>query len=255
MKRILIVALVACLYVANVFSKPLTTYTEVVNGPVKQMTVKSMQMMSQRVWVYWYDTTGRLEEFAYYMNGQLNSGFVRQYTDSAYTDFKYNESGLIEGRFDCITLDSLGRPVCKWCYESGVPHMVDSIVYGDQQKEIEHYSMRDSALVLCYTCEYDSIGRLSRKHNNFWGNNTIWAYEYLSDGNYLETETDKDGRLVKELNIFDQEGRLIEIKGDEVDSKFSKFDKYGNWTIWVEKRNIPIAKYTYTYERTFEYYE
>lgn len=255
MKRILIIAFVICLYVGNAFSKPLTTYTEVVNGPVKQMTVKSMQMLTQRVWVYWYDPTGRLEEFAYYSNGQLESGYVRQYTDSAYTDFRYNKSGLIEGSFDRTILDSLGRPVCKWRYENGVPNLIDSLVYGDQQKEIEHYSVRDNALVLCYTCEYDSIGRLIRKHNYYWGNNTVWTYEYLPDGNYIETETDKNGGPDKELNIFDQEGRLIEIKGDKVCSNFSEFDKYGNWTTWVEMTTLPFTKYTYTYERTFEYYE
>lgn len=252
-----IVILVAFLLtIANV-SADITQYTEVVFGPVKHLTVTSNQYGSIYVWEYWYDRDGRLEEFVHFIDGRISSAYVRQYTDSNYIDLKYDGSGLIEGSYNRTTIDSLGRPLCTWRYEKGIPLLIDSCVYGDRLKEMEHYhyDYQKEAIALQYTCEYDSINRLIRKYYNFSGNEVTCIYEYRFDGSYLETRTDKDGKIIKTEQIFNKKGQLVKVKGTDGVDKFQKFDKYGNWTIWDIDLDIPIGSFHYTFTRTFEYYE
>ena len=252
MKRIFIVIVMVGLIIDSIYAKKLTDYTENVKGPVKTMTVTSEQG-SIRVWKYWYDSIGRLNEFAYYDYVKLEQGFVRQYTiNNVYIDYNYDKNGIIKGSFKQTQLDSLGNKICVKYYVDGKLSSTDSIVYNAHGKEIESYNIREGRCNLRHRCEYDSLDRLT-----LWSNDVRErTYEYLSDGNYIEHElSTKHGKRPDKKYIYNEQGQLIKIKGKEEHSRFLKFDKYGNWTVWEEVEDIPIGHFEFTYKREIEYYD
>lgn len=235
----------------------IATYTEKFNGPVKKMTVTSVQAGSPRVWIYWYDSIGRLTEKVVYMDGFIQHGFLRQYTiNNVYMDYDYNEKGVIKGSFTQTQLDSLGHKLQSKIYKEGKLWRADSIVYNAQGNEIECYTMDDDGiLVLRHTCEYDSLNRLIKKYNNLRGNEITFTFEYLDDGNYMEYRTSTNSQKTYKKYIFNKQGQLVRVKGSKENSQFKKFDTYGNWTIWEEMLDAFFGRISYTYERVFEYYE
>ena len=243
----------------NTYAASIKDHTANVKGPVKMMSMSSKQAGTLRVWKYWYDSIGRLTEFALYHDGKImDDSYVRQYTiNNVYMDYYYNQKGLIKGKFKQTQLDSLGNKIYVRFYRDGKLSRVDSIVYNEQGKMIENYIKHDSVFQLRYRCEYDSLNRITMWYNhNSRGNETTRTYEYLPDGSYVEHESSKDyGKRPDKKYILNNQGQLIEIKGKEEHSRFRKFDKYGNWTVWTEVRNIPIGHFEYTYTREIEYYE
>lgn len=242
----------------NTYAASIKDHTENVKGPVKVMTVTSNQAGTVRVWKYWYDSIGRLTESVVYHDGKIMVGYVRQYTiNNVYMDYEYNQQGLIKGSFTQTQLDSLGNKIYVRFYRDGKLSGADSIVYNEQGKMIENYIKQDSVFKLRFRCEYDSLNRLTMRYcKNTINNEITKTYEYLPDGSYIEHESSTDyGKRPDKKYIFNNQGQLIEIKGKEEHSRFRKFDKYGNWTVWTEVRNIPIGHFEYTYTREIEYYE
>ncbi len=244
--------------IVNTYAASIKDHTENVKGPVKVMTVTSNQAGTVRVWKYWYDSIGRLTESVVYHDGKIMVGYVRQYTiNNVYMDYEYNQQGLIKGSFTQTQLDSLGNKIYVRIYRDGKLSRADSIVYNEQGKMIENYIKHDSVFKLRFRCEYDSLNRLTMRYcKNTINNEITKTYEYLPDGSYIEHESSTDyGKRPDKKYIFNNQGQLIEIKGKEEHSRFRKFDKYGNWTVWTEVRNIPIGHFEYTYTREIEYYE
>lgn len=242
----------------NTYAASIKDHTENVKGPVKMMTISSKQAGTLRVWKYWYDSIGRLTESVVYHDGKIMVGYVRQYTiNNVYMDYEYNQQGLIKGSFTQTQLDSLGNKIYVRFYRDGKQSRADSIVYNEQGKMIENYIKQDSVFKLRFRCEYDSLNRLTMRYcKNTINNEITKTYEYLPDGSYIEHESSTDyGKRPDKKYIFNNQGQLIEIKGKEEHSRFRKFDKYGNWTVWTEVLNIPIGHFEYTYTREIEYYE
>lgn len=255
MRKILF-SVIACLCVSHI-SAGILTYIEDVSGPVKKIKVTSNQLGMLRDWVYWYDSAGRLTEFANYHDGKHEEGscYVRQYTsNNEYTDYYYDANGIIAGSYRITYLDSIGNKLYSKRYKNDELWHMDSIVYNEHGKEIEYYSMHDGVLSLRYTYEYDSLGRMSVKHFVTLGDNAKDTYEYLSNGDYIKYHFDKNGKKSYLKYLFNAQGHIIKTVGSYEKSRFEKLDSYGNWTIWKESLDIPIGHYEYTYERKIEYY-
>ena len=258
MKKIILLGVLIFCGIINLYAMGIKDHTENVKGPVKVMTVTSNQTGIVRVWKYWYDSIGRLTESVVYHDGKIMVGYVRQYTiNNAYMDYEYNQQGLIKGSFTQTQLDSLGNKISVRFYRDGKLFRVDSIIYNDQGQMVENYLKKDSVFKLRFRCEYDSLHRLTMHYcKNTINNEITKTYEYLPDGSYIEHESSTDyGKRPDKKYIFNNQGQLIEIKGKEEHSRFRKFDKYGNWTVWTEVLNIPIGHFEYTYTREIEYYE
>lgn len=263
MKRLIFIVMITSLSWCEA-SADILTYIGKVYGPVKKMTVTSNQYGLARTWVYKYDSIGRLTEYAYYNDGKLQTGcYVRQYTNNnTYSDLYYDEKGIIKGTYRQTWLDSEGHEIYSKRYKEGKLYAADSTVYNKKGLETKHYHLKDGVLVLQYSNEYDSLGRLSAHmySSQYPDKEHKWKYEYLSNGNYIEHRTTKYLNKSKEEYsykkfIFNGQGRLEKIEGSDEESRFLNFDHHGNWTIWKEKLNIPIGRYNYTYLRTFEYYD
>lgn len=257
MRQSLIVILLMVMCTNYLAAEPLTTYITDVRGSVKKITVTCDQVGMLRIWKYHYDSIGKLTEFTLLHDGKIEEGYARQYTiNNVYIDYFYNAHGLIKGNFRYVQTDSLGHFLYSKYYKEGLLFSSDSAVYNEQGLEIEHYYIRrDEVPALQYSCEYDSIGRLIRKFNNWRGDELTWTYEYLPNGDYIEHFSNIRGQKPDKKYIHDENGQLVEIKGKEEHSHFTRFDKYGNWTIWRAIHNWPIGHYEYIYKRTIEYYK
>lgn len=254
MKQLLIVIslMITC---ANYASANLLTVIREVQGPVKKMVITCNQAGTLRTWVFHYDSIGRLTEFALLHDGKIEEGYVRQYTiNNVYVDYYYNANGIIKGNYRYVQTDSLDHVLYSKYYKEGILFSSDSTIYNEKRLEIEHYVKNDKEFVLQYSCEYDSIGRLIKRFNNWRGDELTWTFEYLSNGDYIEHFSDIRGRKSDKKYIHNESGQLVEIKGKEEHSRFTKFDQYGNWTLWRAIHKWPIGKYEYIYKRTIEYY-
>lgn len=258
MKKLFLLFTIVFLYITRVQADGIKTYIEDVSGPVKKVTVTSKQAGMMRNWVYWYDTAGRLIEEAYLRDGKPDDDcFVRQYmSNDSYADYFYNELGFIDGCYRLTQLDSLGNKTYSIRFKDGKLWTKDSIVYNEQGKGIECYSLKDSVLTLRYTYEYDSLGRLYARHFPRLGNKAMDKYEYLDNGNYIKYHYDKDGKKSYAKHIFNKQGIRVKVVESIAQQKlyFKKFDEHGNWTLWRHIFDSPMGQFDYTYERNIEYY-
>ncbi len=261
MKRTILISLLVCFYAGNVFAAhDLDVYFKDVKGPVKKITINKHEPGGNSVLIYWYDSIGRLAEYAYYdENGHILEAKVRQYSiNNTYMDYHYNDKGIIMGNFERVQMDSMGNILVKKYYLKGKHSYGDSLVYNEQGKVVGNYDWQDGMYKLEEVYEYDSLGMLSMHLTFFQGKEFKYTIEYLPDGSYIEHHSEKNGKEIRkwdEKYTVNKEGWLIKIKSREKDSRFSGFDKYGNWTFWDDKSDLPIGYFHSTYNRTIEYYE
>ena len=266
MKKLILSFLFVAFCVGYVSARSVLPYTEEISGPVKKMTVIRNEPAGQVVEVYLYDSIGRLTEYMHRINDNEEyltlypptppMGYIRQYNmNNTYIDYNYNDKGLITGFFTYTQCDSCGHILYSKRYKDGEMKHMDSTVYNEKGLKIEYYVTRDSILTLHHRCAYDLLGRLSAKYNNFWGKESVYTYKYAANGDYIENYSNNKGEKWSKKYTFNKQGQLVKIKGDDEDSRFSKFDEYGNWTLWKCTEDHATGRFTTISERTFEYYK
>ena len=266
MKKLILSFLFIVFCVGYVSARSVLPYTAETNGPVKKMTVIRNEPAAQVVEVYYYDSIGRLTDYMHRINDNEvylqnypptpPTCFKRQYTiNNVYIDYYYNDSGLIKVTYTYMQCDSCGHVLYSKRYKEGKLEHMDSTVYNGKGLKTEYYVTRDSILTLHHRCAYDSLGRLSVKYNNFWGTESVYTYKYAPNGDYTENYSNNKGKKWSKKYTFNEQGKLVKIKGGDEKSRFSDFDEYGNWKLWKCTEDHATGRFTVIIERTFEYYK
>ena len=173
--------------------------------------------------------------------------------------YHYNEDGFIKGSFKQLFYDSLGNQISSRTYKDGKFFCADSTIYNTQGLKIEHYDTAPNtdSMVLTYSYEYDSIGRLITVNRK---NEHIYTIEYHPNGNYTEHHSEKIKNTIKaweQKYVLDNKGQIIKIQAKDSWSKFTKYDHHGNWlkSEHSYNTNSPLGWITSVQERIIEYYE
>ena len=245
-----------------------------VKGPVKKVTsiIKTEQdgmldmiygmskLPSPEIkYVFWYDSIGRLTEYATYPGPHIDGHVYQYYNNEMAISYRYNEDGFIRGSFKQLFYDSLGNQISSRTYKDGKFLCADSTIYNTQGLKIEHYdtAFKSDSMVLTYSYEYDSIGRLITVNRK---NEHIYTIEYHPNGNYTEHHSEKiknTSRKWEQKYVLDNKGQIIQIKAKDSWSKFTKYDRHGNWlkSEHSYNTNSPLGWITSVQERVIEYYE
>lgn len=237
-------------------------------GPVKKVTETfylesnthslyyGQQPGGKATQICWYDSEGRLTEKANYINGNIEDGYVRQYTiNNVCMEYNYDAKGLIKGTFAYMQLDSDGHKLSTRRYKNGHVIAADSTVYDAEGHQIKCYEslFGNDSLILRYTYKYDSIGRISRYYETWAGTEKVCVYEYFPNGSYTEHVADNKGKKWDRKYTLDNKGQQIKYEDKTVRIRYSNFDKYGNW---LKSRNSYTNNAAVViYERVIEYYE
>ncbi len=269
MKKVSLLSLFFFLWTSNIFSQNLVN-SEDVKGPVKQMKVTvEVASPSAHISSYGgpglnnieiithYDTQGRLIKREHFHGGELADGLVRVYAKGVCRENDYDADGKKEGDFRIILLDSIGHEISMRCYRNGKFFARDSTVYDSFGRIIETYeniSRKNDSLVLRYTIEYDSLGRVILRRD--WRNGSRTITEYFTNGNYTKLYEGKDGTKHSENCTVDAEGRLIKLDGEGIRAFLSQYDQYGNWLYLKGETNTnsPLGWVTSITKREIEYY-
>lgn len=245
-----------------------------VKGPVKKVTsiIKteqdgmlymiygmSKQPFPEIKYVFWYDSIGRLTEDATYPGPHIDGHVYQYYNNEMGVSYHYNEDGFIKGSFKQLFYDSLGNQISSRTYKDGKFFCADSTIYNTQGLKIEHYDTapKTDSMVLTYSYEYDSIGRLITVNRK---NEHIYTIEYHPNGNYTEhhfVKIKNTSRKWEQKYVLDNKGQIIQIKAKDSWSKFTKYDHHGNWLKSESSYNTnsPLRWITSVEERIIEYYE
>lgn len=277
MKKIILLVLMFA-YLSNLYATDHMAATVAiapdVKGPVKKVTTTiklgdgkldilygmSKQPFPEVKYVFWYDSIGRLTEETTYPGESHINGHVYQYHNNEMgVSYHYNEDGFIKGSFKQLFYDSLGNQISSRTYKDGKFFCADSTIYNTQGLKIEHYDTapKTDSMVLTYSYEYDSIGRLITVNRK---NEHIYTIEYHPNGNYTEHHFEKiknTSRKWEQKYIIDNTGQIIKIQAKDSWSKFTKYDRYGNWlkSEHSYNTNSPLGWITSVQERIIEYYE
>lgn len=277
MKKIILLVLTFA-YLSNLYATDHMAATVAiapdVKGPVKKVTITiklgdgkldilygmSKQPFPEVKYVFWYDSIGRLTEETTYPGGSHINGHVYQYHNNEMgVSYHYNEDGFIKGSFKQLFYDSLGNQISSKTYKDGKFFCADSTIYNTQGLKIEHYDTapKTDSMVLTYSYEYDSIGRLITVNRK---NEHIYTIEYHPNGNYTEHHSQKIKNTIKaweQKYVLDNKGQIIKIQAKDSWSKFTKYDHYGNWlkSEYSYNTNSPLGWITSVQERIIEYYE
>ena len=208
MKKIILLVLTFA-YLSNLYATDHMAATVAiapdVKGPVKKVTTTiklgdgkldilygmSKQPFPEVKYVFWYDSIGRLTEETTYPGGSNINGHVYQYHNNEMgVSYHYSEDGFIKGSFKQLFYDSLGNQISSRTYKDGKFFCADSTIYNTQGLKIEHYDTapKTDSMVLTYSYEYDSIGRLITVNRK---NEHIYTIEYQPNGNYTEHHFEK----------------------------------------------------------------
>ncbi|MBR5327919.1 MAG: hypothetical protein IKV31_05195 [Paludibacteraceae bacterium] len=277
MKKIILLVLTFA-YLSNLYATDHMAATVAiapdVKGPVKKVTITiklgdgkldilygmSKQPSPEVKYVFWYDSIGRLTEETTYPGGSHINGHVYQYHNNEMgVSYHYNEDGFIKGSFKQLFYDSLGNQISSRTYKDGKSFCADSTIYNTQGLKIEHYDTapKTDSMVLTYSYEYDSIGRLITVNRK---NEHIFTIEYHPNGNYTEHHSEKIKNTIKaweQKYVLDNKGQIIKIQAKDSWSKFTKYDHHGNWlkSEHSYNTNSPLGWITSVQERIIEYYE
>lgn len=277
MKKIILLVLMFA-YLSNLYATDHMAATVAiapdVKGPVKKVTsiIKTEQdgmldmiygmskLPSPEIkYVFWYDSIGRLTEYATYPGPHIDGHVYQYYNNEMAISYRYNEDGFIRGSFKQLFYDSLGNQISSRTYTDGKFSCADSIIYNTQGLKIEHYdtAFKSDSMVLTYSYEYDSIGRLITVNRK---NEHIYTIEYHPNGNYTEHHSEKiknTSRKWEQKYVLDNKGQIIQIKAKDSWSKFTKYDRHGNWlkSEHSYNTNSPLGWITTVQERIIEYYE
>ena len=277
MKKIILLVLTFA-YLSNLYATDHMAATVAiapdVKGPVKKVTITiklgdgkldilygmSKQPFPEVKYVFWYDSIGRLTEETTYPGGSHINGHVYQYHNNEMgVSYHYNEDGFIKGSFKQLFYDSLGNQISSRTYKDGKFFCADSTIYNTQGLKIEHYDTapKTDSMVLTYSYEYDSIGRLITVNRK---NEHIYTIEYHPNGNYTEHHSEKIKNTIKaweQKYVLDNKGQIIKIQAKDSWSKFTKDDHHGNWlkSEYSYNTNSPLGWITSVQERIIEYYE
>ena len=278
MKKVILCVLIAFAYLSNLYATDHMAATVAiapdVKGPVKKVTITiklgdgkldilygmSKQPSPEVKYVFWYDSIGRLTEETTYPGGSHIDGYVYQYHNNEMgVSYHYNEDGLIKGSFKQLFYDSLGNQISSRTYKDGKFFCADSTIYNTQGLKIEHYdtALKTDSMVLTYSYEYDSIGRLITVNRK---NEHIFTIEYHPNGNYTEHHSEKiknTSKAWEQKYVLDNKGQIIKIQAKDSWSKFTKYDHHGNWlkSEHSYNTNSPLGWITTVQERIIEYYE
>lgn len=277
MKKIILLVLMFA-YLSNLYATDHMAATVAiapdVKGPVKKVTsiIKTEQdgmldmiygmskLPSPEIkYVFWYDSIGRLTEYATYPGPHIDGHVYQYYNNEMAISYRYNEDGFIRGSFKQLFYDSLGNQISSRTYKDGKFLCADSTIYNTQGLKIEHYdtAFKSDSMVLTYSYEYDSIGRLITVNRK---NEHIYTIEYHPNGNYTEHHSEKiknTSRKWEQKYVLDNKGQIIQIKAKDSWSKFTKYDRHGNWlkSEHSYNTNSPLGWITSVQERVIEYYE
>ena len=240
--------------------KKVTTTIKLGDGKLDILYGMSKQPFPEVKYVFWYDSIGRLTEETTYPGESHINGHVYQYHNNEMgVSYHYNEDGFIKGSFKQLFYDSLGNQISSRTYKDGKFFCADSTIYNTQGLKIEHYDTapKTDSMVLTYSYEYDSIGRLITVNRK---NEHIYTIEYHPNGNYTEHHFEKiknTSRKWEQKYIIDNTGQIIKIQAKDSWSKFTKYDRYGNWlkSEHSYNTNSPLGWITSVQERIIEYYE
>ena len=260
MKKYLVIISLACAASMYASEKTIINYAK---GPVKQITInKNLNDGRVQKQMYWYDSISRLVEEAHYLDDALQYGYVYQYHSDVFCmQYLYNSSGLVDGWYTQIRLDSAGNRIACRTYTSGNFFHADSTVYDAHGNKLKIYYInqdKPEAPILMTTYEYDSLGRLYK----YGGEGMECWIEYLPNGNYIEHHatsvyidpSSEKTNVMKEEETFilNQEGEIAEIKGPAQHLVYSNFDRHGNWR---KLKCTNKTSGTTTTTRVIEYYE
>lgn len=277
MKKIILLVLTFA-YLSNLYATDHMAATGAiapdVKGPVKKVTsiIKteqdgmlymiygmSKQPFPEIKYVFWYDSIGRLTEYATYPDPHIDGHVYQYYNNEMAISYRYNEDGFIRGSFKQLFYDSLGNQISSRTYKDGKFFCADSTIYNTQGLKIEHYDTapKTDSMVLTYSYEYDSIGRLITVNRK---NEHIYTIEYHPNGNYTEhhfVKIKNTSRKWEQKYVLDNKGQIIQIKAKDSWSKFTKYDHHGNWLKSESSYNTnsPLRWITSVQERIIEYYE
>ena len=276
MKKIILLVLTFA-YLSNLYATDHMAATVAiapdVKGPVKKVTTTiklgdgkldilygmSKQPFPEVKYMFWYDSIGRLTEEVTYPGTHVDGHVYQYHNNEMGVSYHYNEDGFIKGSFKQLFYDSLGNQISSRTYKDGKFFCADSTIYNTQGLKIEHYDTapKTDSMVLTYSYEYDSIGRLITVNRK---NEHIYTIEYHPNGNYTEQHFEKiknTSRKWEQKYIIDNKGQIIKIQAKDSWSKFTKYDRHGNWlkSEHSYNTNSPLGWITSVQERIIEYYE
>jgi YD repeat-containing protein len=175
--------------------------------------------------------------------GEIECQNIHISDEGSYT-YVFNKQGLPRsekrrGRFPGIALD-LPERITTYSYDSsGRPIRIES-------------SSSASTWFNEYSYGSDPRGIRIRKHSyHNDGSVTIDIIRdllYAADGRFLEATNsppDVFGVGGGEVEVYDKEGRLIQENQGSVVTKYTKHDKYGNWTVSQIGSTREVRSFTY----------
>jgi|GEM_PF-2066400 len=248
---------------SSVFKGPVKKVTSIIkteqDGRLDMIYGMSKLPSPEIKYVFWYDSIGRLTEEATYPGPHIDGHVYQYHNNEMGISYHYNEDGFIRGSFKQLFYDSLGNQISSRTYIDGKFYCADSTIYNTQGLKIEHYDTapKTDSMVLTYSYEYDSIGRLITVNRK---NEHIFTIEYHPNGNYTEHHSEKIKNTIKaweQKYVLDNKGQIIKIQAKDSWSKFTKYDHHGNWlkSEHSYNTNSPLGWITSVQERIIEYYE
>lgn len=248
---------------SSVFKGPVKKVTSIIkteqDGMLDMIYGMSKLPSPEIKYVFWYDSIGRLTEEATYPGPHIDGHVYQYHNNEMGVSYHYNEDGFIKGSFKQLFYDSLGNQISSRTYKDGKFFCADSTIYNTQGLKIEHYDTapKTDSMVLTYSYEYDSIGRLITVNRK---NEHIFTIEYHPNGNYTEHHSEKiknTSKAWEQKYVLDNKGQIIKIQAKDSWSKFTKYDHHGNWlkSEHSYNTNSPLGWITSVQERIIEYYE
>ena len=248
---------------SSVFKGPVKKVTSIIkteqDGMLDMIYGMSKLPSPEIKYVFWYDSIGRLTEEATYPGPHIDGHVYQYHNNEMGVSYHYNEDGFIKGSFKQLFYDSLGNQISSRTYKDGKFFCADSTIYNTQGLKIEHYDTapKTDSMVLTYSYEYDSIGRLITVNRK---NEHIFTIEYHPNGNYTEHHSEKIKNTIKaweQKYVLDNKGQIIKIQAKDSWSKFTKYDHHGTWlkSEHSYNTNSPLGWITSVQERIIEYYE
>ena len=243
MKKIFIIIAFVFAWATRAFAQ-IEVNNEDVKGPVKQVMIilesaspgayistYGGPVLNRVVIFTHYDTKGRIVREEHFHGEELADGYFCRYANNKCKEYNFDAKGIVEGHYRNITFDSAGHKISDICYINGKFFAKDSIVYDSLERVVKTYknmNRKNDSLVLRYTYEYDSIGRIDSYKD--WRNKNLYNVHYSPDGNYvMHCVNEKDGKSFERKYTVNKKGQLVKVEGSNMRMFLSNYDKHGNW--------------------------
>lgn len=270
MKKIFIIIAFVFAWATRAFAQ-IEVNNEDVKGPVKlvmiilesaspgaQISTYGGPVLNRVVIFTHYDTKGRIVRREHFHGEELADGYFCRYANNKCKEYNFDAKGIVEGHYRNITFDSAGHKISDICYMNGKFFAKDSIVYDSLERVVKTYenmNRKNDSLVLRYTYEYDSIGRIDSYKD--WRNKNLYNVHYSPDGNYvMHCVNEKDGKSFERKYTVNKKGQLVKVEGSNMRMFLSNYDKHGNWLHLkgMTNTNTPMGWFTTITSRKIEYY-